>query len=438
MKGHLVLLMTVAAFPLMAQDKVWTLQECIEYAIENNISVQQSSISVEEKSIALNSAQSEILPGVSANGSQNWSFGRGLTADNTYDNANTTSTSLSLGANMPLFNGFQIKNGITMSELDLEAAISDLEKAKDDIRVAVAQAYVQILFDKEILSVAENQIEIDRQQLERLAAMEKAGLSSSVEVSAQKSSLAQSELTATQAKNNLSIAVLELTQLLELESPEGFDIVSPSLEAFEPGLLMNPEEVYARAVEIKPQIKSENTRLAYAQTNINLKKGAYLPSLSLSGGLGTNYYTSSNFESATFGYQVKNNFSQYVGLSLSIPLFSKFSIRNNVRVAELGLRNQELQLLNVKKTLYKEIQQAYYNAEASQSKYNSCIFAKQSAEESFNLYKAKYESGKATITEFNEAKNNMLKAESDLVQAKYEYLFQSRLLDFYGGQDIMF
>ena len=136
--------------------------------------------------------------------------------------------------------------------------------------------------------------------------------------------------------------------------------------------------------------------------------------------------------------QVKNNFSQYIGLSLSVPIFNRFSTRNSIRSAEVSRETQRLQLENTKKTLYKEIQQVYYNAVAARSKYESSTTAKQSNEDAFKLTKAKYENGKANITEFNEAKNNLMKAESDLVQAKYEYLYQTSLLEFYRGGELNF
>ena len=420
-----------------AQQRTWSLAECINYAIENNISVKQSAVSVEQKDIALNTAEGRRLPGLSANASQNWSFGRGLTADNTYENANTSNSYLSLGADVPLFNGFQITNSIKMAQLDLQAAISDLEKVKDDIRVSVAEAYLKILYSKEITAVADSQVEIDAQQVDRLEAMAATGKASAAEVAAQKASLAQSQLTATQAYSDLSIAILDLTQLLELDSPEGFDVAIPSVDAFQIRLLMKPEDIYAAAVEIKPVIKSEEIRLEQAAKNIKYAQGSFYPSLSLNGGIGTNYYTQSSRVSASFADQIKNNFSQSLGLTLSIPIFSRFSTRNDVRTARLNLTNQELQLQNTKKSLYKEIQQLYYSALAAQEKYKSCIFAKDSAEESFALMRAKYENGKASITEFNESKNNLMRAESDLVQAQYEYLFQTRLLDFYRGEDLV-
>lgn len=418
------------------ENHPWTLQECIGYALDHNLSVQQSALQVEQREIELGTARSSRLPAVSAGASQNFSFGRGLTADNTYANTNTTNTSLSLGADMPLFNGLRIQNNIALSQLNLQAATEDLEKARDDIRVAVAQAYVQILYNREILEVAQRQVEIDSLQVERLEARLGNGKAAPAEVAAQEASLAQSRLTAVQAAGNLQLARLDLAQLLELPSPEGFDVAAPSSDQ-QPRLLPpSPESVYEEAVGIKPVIKAEETRLAYAERNISLAKGGYLPSLSLSGGLGTNYYTSSGYESHKFFDQLSNNFSQYIGLSLNIPVFSRMTTRNQVRSAKLNYNSQQLQLDQVKKQLFKEIQQAWYNAFTAREKYESSLQAEEAAAESFALVQARYENGKATITEFNESKNQYLKAGSDRVQARYESLYQSGLLDFYRGKDI--
>ena len=421
-----------------AQDGPWTLSQCIDYALDHNVKVKQTELTAAQREIDLNTAEARRLPSLSGSASQIFSFGRGLTADNTYANTNTTSTGFSLGSDVPLFQGFQIKNNIALSKLNLAAATVDLEKARDDIRVAVAQAYVQILYDKEILDVARRQVDIDSLQVDRLEEMARLGRASGAQVAAQKATLSQSRSTAVQAEGKLSLALLDLTQLLELPSPEGFDVVVPSDEALLPGLLSKPEDIYAEAVAVKPAIEAEKIRLDYAKTNIDLKKGAFLPSLSLSGGVGSNYYTSSGMGSASFFDQMKHNFSQYLGLSLSVPIFSRFSNRNNLRSAELSYRNQELQLENVKKSLYKEIQQAYYNAIASQEKYRSSEEAERSAEEAFRLTSAKYEIGQTGITEFNEAKARYLEAASNCARARYEQLYQTRLLDFYRGRALTF
>ena len=434
----------LTAAPVFAQTKTWTLRECIDYAIDHNIQVKQQKNTTRQQQIQLDDNRGNHLPTVDASVGQNFSFGRGLTAQNTYENTNTSNTSFQLSASVPIFMGNKIVNAVKLSQLNLDASLADLEKAKDDIRTQVAKAYVQILYDMEVSDVAQRQIAIDSAQVYRLQRMLDAGKASPAEVSRQKATLAQSKLTATNAQNNCRLSLLTLSQLLELPTPEGFAIERPDISSIAVAAndasctLPSPDHNYSEAIGIKPQVKAEQLRLSGTEYNIKIARADYLPSLSFSAGLGTNYYTTSGFTADSFGKQLKNNFSQYLGLNLSIPIFNHFSTRNKIRTAKIDRENQMLRLENTKKDLYKEIQQVYYNAVASLCKYTSSLEAKKSNDDAFELTKAKYENGKATLTEFNEQKNNLLKAESDLVQAKYEYLYQTSLLDFYRGRQLTF
>ena len=425
-----------------AQPKQWSLRECEDYAVAHNITIKQQENQCRQQELQLSTARNSRLPDLSASMGQNFSFGRGLTAENTYSNTNTSSTSFSLGTSVPLFTGFQIPNQIKLSQLNLEAVTADLEKAKNDIRMQVAQAYVQILYDMEMADVAHRQIEIDSMQVARLDAFVKNGKASEAELSQQKATLANSHLTATQADNNYRLSLLTLSQLLELPTADGFAIVRPDQETLDHleslGSLVSPDLIYAEALGVKPEILSQELRLKGTEHSIKIAQAANYPTLSLSGGLGSNYYTTSGFDSDAFGKQLKNNFSQYIGLNLNIPIFNRFQTRNNIRSARIDQETQQLQLDNAKKTLYKEIQQVYLNAQNAQSKMSASEEAVQSSKDAFTLMQAKYENGKANITEFNEAKNNYLKSESDLVQARYEHLYQRALLEFYRGRELDF
>ena len=427
---------------LGAQPHLWSLRECCDYAVEHNISIKQQQNQRRQQELTLSTSKNSRLPDLSGSVGQNFSFGRGLTAQNTYSNTNTSSTSFSLGTSMPIFTGFQIPNQIKLDQLNLEAATADLEKAKNDIRMQVAQAYVQILYDMEIAEVAHRQIEIDSMQVVRLQAFVDNGKAAEAELSQQKATLANSRLTATQADNNTRLAILSLTQLLELPTPDGFAIIKPNLDELVglTGLseLITPDQIYAEALGVKPEILSQELKLKGTEHSIKIAQAGNLPTLSLSGGLGTNYYTTSGFKSDAFGTQLKNNFSQYIGLNLNVPIFNRFQTRNNIRNARISQENQQLALENTKKTLYKDIQQVYYNALNAQSKEKSSEEALKSTKDAFQLMQAKYENGKATITEFNESKNTYLKSESDLVQARYENLYQHALIEFYRGKDLNF
>ena len=431
---------TLLIAPAQAQTP-WSLRQCADYAVAHNISIKQRENNREQRAIQLSTSRNSRLPDLSASASESFSFGRGLTLDNTYTNRSTNSTSFSLGTTVPLFTGFQIPNQIKLGCLNLEAATKDLEKAKNDIRMQVAQAYVQILYNMELADVARRQIEIDSQQVARLQAFVNNGRASQAQLSQQQSTLAQAHLTATQAENTLRLSVLTLSQLLELPSPEGFSIVRPEVGTIVGDVFTtvpSPEVIYQEALGIKPEVQAEQLRLSAAERSINIAKAALYPKLNFSAGLQSNYYKTNGMKADPFFTQLKNNFSQYIGLSLSVPIFTRFQTRNSIRSARIDRENQQLQLENVKKSLYKEIQQVYYNAIAADSKYHSSETAAQSSKDAFTLTQAKYENGKASMTEFNEAKNNYLKAESNLIQARYEYLYQTALLDFYRGKELNF
>ncbi len=434
----------ISVFPFfavgcLAQQHQWSLQECIQYALDNNITVKQQDITRQQREIDVSTAKNSRLPNLAASASQNWSFGRGLTAENTYTNTNTAATSFTLATNVPIFDGLKTERTIALNKLNLQAATADLEKARNDISVQVAQAYVQVLYDIELRDVAQRQIEIDSMQVVRLQQMYSNGKASGVEVAQQEATLANSRLTYTQADNDYRLAILDLTQLLELSSPEGFCIECPNPDEIIPSkeaLLVTPDEIFQEALAFKPEVQAEQYRLKGTNESIKLAKSALMPTLSFNAGIGSDYYNTSGVSMASFSHQIRNNFSQYVGLSLSVPIFNRLETRNSIRNARLDYASQQLQLDNVKKTLYKEIQTAYYNAVAAQAKYESSIVASSSSKAAFDLMSAKYEFGKANITEFNESKNSWLEAESDLVRAKFEYLYDNAILNFYRGKEI--
>jgi len=412
----------------------WTLRECLDWALGHNLTVKQSELNVAQHEIQLNTSENSWLPNVSGSVNESLSFGRGLTADNTYTSANTTSTGFSIGGGMNLFDGLATPNNIALARLNLEAATKDLERARDDIRVAVARAYVQVLYDYEIVDVARKQIELDDAQVARLEALAATGKAAQAEVSQQKASRAQSGVTLVQAENNLRLALLDLGQLLEFPSSEGFSIERPEVDV--DGITLDmPERIYADAVDVRPAVLAEEIRLKGTDRSLKIARAAQYPSLNLSGGVGSNYYTTSNaaYPQDTFWNQLSHNFSPYIGVSMNIPIFTRFQTRNSIRNARLNQELQQIQLDKAKQSLYKEIQQAWSNAVAAEAKFRSSSEAATAAEDAFRLTQAKYENGKATITEFNESRNQLLRTRSDRVQATYEYLFQSRLLDFYRG-----
>ena len=435
----IVLLLLFICTPSFA--KQWTLPECIDYAIEHNISLKQRENTRRQNEVSLNTAKNSRLPDLNAGISENLGFGRSLGMDNTYSKNNTSNTSFQISTSVPILTGNRIENTIKLNQLNLEASTADLEKARNDIRTQIAQQYIQIVYDTEILAVAKRQIGIDSLQLYRLQEMERNGKATLTEVLQQQSTMEQSRLTATQAENTYRLDLLALSQLLELPSPEGFSIVIPTLPSNSSSLInVNPEIIYQEAIAVKPEVQAEQLRLKASDANILIAKSAKYPTLSFNAGLGTNYYKTlnGNYKQDSFSSQIKNNFSQSLGLQLNVPIFNRYATRNSIKSASIDKENQQLALDNVKKTLYKEIQQVYYNTIAAEAKYKSSLQAEVTSKDAFNLTQSKYENGKATITEFNESKNNMMKAESDLVQARYQLIYQKALIDFYRGKELRF
>ena len=415
-------------------QETWDLEQCIDYAIAHNLTVKQREAARDQSEIDANTARWSRLPDLNGNASHSFNFGRSLQANNTYQRINTQSTGFGLSTSIPLFTGMQIPNNIALSKLNLQAAVADLDKAKEDVSVQVASAYLQALFNQELAKVAHEQVALSREMLVQKEAFFENGKASESEWLEAKARVAQDELSAVQADNNCGLSLLELTQLLELPSPEGFQIAIPDvrMELLAENLV-SPAEIYSQAVTAKPAILAAQYRLQGAARSIKIAQSGFYPQLSFGAGLSTNYYNISGRENAAFRPQLRDNFSQYLGFSLSVPLFNRLSTRNRVRSAKVEQLSLTWQLEEAKKSLYKEIQQAYYNAVNAKTQYQSSQTASEAAEASFRLMKEKYANGKANATEYNEVRTNWMKALSDCIQAKYEYLFRTKILDFYRG-----
>lgn len=434
-----ILLLAITALGIQANaQESWTLRQCIDYATAHNVTILQAEITVKKSEVEANTAKWARLPNLSANGSQSFNWGRTQTAvkdadtgdyNTKYVNTSSRGTNLSLTSSVPIFTGFEIPSQYNLSKLNLKASMADLQKAKEDLAINIASAYLQALFNKELHQVALGQVALSQEQYNRIETLEKLGKASVAELAEAKSRVARDELNVVQTFNNYRLSILDLTQLIELETPEGFEVADPD-EAFHLNPLTPPDEVYANAVLNKPAIQAAQARLEGSKQSIKIAQSALYPSLNLNGSIGTNYYSTLN---RTFSQQLGDNFSRYVGLSLSIPIFNRFATRNRIRTAKLQRDDYALKLESTKKTLYKEIQQAWYNASAAESKYASSATAAEASKASFELTSKKYENGTATAVAYNEAKQNLMKAQSDELQAKYEYIFRSKILDFYKG-----
>lgn len=437
---RIIPLFCLSCLSAQAQEH-WTLRQCIDHAIEHNISIRQSANTAEQNAVNVNTSKWARLPNLNGSAGQSWNWGRTQTAiknENTgdystvYVNTASHGTNMSINTNVPLFTGLEIPNQYALAKLNLKAAIADLEKAKEDVSINIASAYLQVLFNEELYRISLGQVDLSKEQYSRITRLAEVGKASPAEEAEAKARLAQDEMKAVQANNNYQLALLDLSQLIELETPEGFVLESPAVK-LDLIPLTPPDEIFQIALVGKASIQAAQYRLEGSKHSIRIAQSNYYPQLSLNGSLGTNYYSTLD---RNFGQQMNDNFSKYVGFNLSIPIFNRLSTRNQVRTARLKRENFSLQLDNAKKTLYKEIQQAWYNAIAAESQYTSSSTAAMASDASFKLMSQKYENGKANAVEYNEAKQNLMKAQSDELQAKYDYLFRTKILDFYKGEAI--
>ncbi|MDC2614361.1 MULTISPECIES: TolC family protein [Bacteroides] len=418
----------------------YSLRQCIDYAISHNITVRQSANNVEQSAVDISTAKWARLPNLNGSAGQNWRWGRNSVTETdkdgnqyqVYKNTYNYGTNASLSTEIPLFTGFEIPNQYALAKLNFKAATADLEKAKEDIAIQVASAYLKVLLTQELKQVAINQVELSKEQSNRIVRLFEVGKASPSEVAEAKSRVAQDELSVTQSDNDYQLALLDLSQLLELSNPHLLSIQKADT-TFVTTLLTPPDEIYQYAVTNKPEIQAAQYRLLGSEKSIRIAQSGFYPQLNLGGNWGTGF--SSDLKN-NFGTQMRENRNKSIAFSLSVPLFNRFATRNRVRTARLQHFNQNLKLDNAKKVLYKEIQQAWYNALAAESKYNSSEVAVKASEESFRLMNEKFNNGKATFVEYNEAKLNLTKALSDKLQAKYDYLFRTKILDFYKGQVI--
>ncbi len=425
-----------AAFSLCAPaQRVMTLAQCIDYAVSHNVNVKRYANNVEQQKVQLSTARNSRLPDLTAGASQSFNFGRGLNSENAYVNRNTQSTGFNLQTSVPLLTGGRIPNEIAMSRLNLQAATADLEHARQSIALQVAAAYLQAVYAAEVVKVQEAQVAFSKIQEDRISKLFNAGKSPESDVVEAHSQVAQDEMRRTQAKCDYKLAMLDLSQLLELSSPDSIEIVAPQGET-SPTLPPLPDRIFARAEGVKPEIQAEKLRLQAAEKNIRIAKAALYPTLSLGAGLSSEYYKTSGYQASSFSKQLSDNFNKSIGLSLNIPIFNRLATRNSIRQAKLQQYEQALQLDETKKTLYKEIQQAYYNAVNAQAKYESALAARKAAESNFNMMTGKFENGRANATELEEAKTKRANAITSTLQAKYEYILRMKIIEFYEGNKL--
>jgi len=433
-------LLFVALTASLHAQEIWSLEKCINYALDNNIKIKQGVITTEYQQNQLKQMKFSRLPNLTGQVSQNLNFGRSLTFDNTYKDINSSQTDFGLGTSVPVFQGFQITNNISKLQLDLQASIEDLSKAKSDISVNIASTYLSILFAKDLVKVSENQLVVTNLTIQQINEKVEAGSlarGSLLEVQAQ---AAGEELDLVNAKNQLQLAKLQLTQLLELALKDDFDVEVPNLpEIKAEQSIVTSVEVYKSALLTRPEIKGADLRFQSSQFQLKMAKGALYPTISLYANIYDSYnnkYADVNGKSIALSDQLRNNQRKGIGAQMNIPIFTRFSNKIQIDNARLQVLNMELELENSKKLLRSDIETAQTTAIAALNRFNSNQKAVSSMQEAFRYSEEKFGVGLVNAVEYNTAKTKLAKSESDLLQAKYEFIFRTKILDFYRGLPI--
>lgn len=450
----------------------WSLQQCIEYALQHNIQVKQNLLNQRLSEATVLQYKAQMLPNLNGNASE--SFYNGKKVDpftNQFVTGDwTESRNLSLSASVTLFGGFQTLNSIRQSQYDLLASKEDVLKMQNDISLNIASAYLQILFAEELLASAQNQSEVTKLQVDRIRKMVEVGNLPKGNLFDIQAQLASEELGIVNAENNLSISVLNLTQMMNVDSSEGFSVIRPDISVPNESILgVSADQIYDIALKHQPEIRSSEFRLKSSEKGISIARSGLYPRLSLSASYGSGYSGSSkdyglptfngyvpngNVTSAgdtvyepSFSYnsdppitpfrtQLENNLNRSVGFYLTVPLFNNLQTYTGITRAKINHENSLLSLQLQKDNLRKTIQMAYNDAGAALKKFQASKKAVDAMEESFHYMGQKYEVGSATTTEYNDAKNKLAKAKSDLLQAKYDYIFKLKILDFFQGKPI--
>jgi outer membrane protein len=438
-----ILLVLLSVQGVLAQKKVWTFQQCLDTAIQRNISVNQSRLSNEINKIDLKRSKANRIPGLSANANEGFNFGRSINpTTNNYVNENYNSTSFSVNSSLNLFNGFQNNKTILQNKMNIEAGMSDIEIAKNDVILNITTGYLQVLLYYEILAAAKNQVEADVEQVNRTKKMVDAGKVPELNLYQIQSQYATDNLAVVNAQSSLDLSKVTLMQLMEVPVVDSFDVVIPDLSEQSAALLQSNADIYKKALATMPEIASASIRSENALQAIKIYEGARWPKLDLNVGMNTNYASKStkgtfqNPQPYLFREQIWDNISQSIGLRLAIPIYSNRQIKSNIDIAKINAMTTQLNEQNTRNILRKTIEQAYTDLKNSLKKYEATKEQLKTAEISYKSIEKKYNVGMMTAIDFLVEKNNFAQAQSNVIQSKYNYIFKLKILDFYQGNTI--
>jgi outer membrane protein len=435
------LLLLLSVVQIKAQ-KYWSLEECIEHAIDNNIQIKQIALNLEQSNLDLASSYWDLAPNLNVNASHGYNWGRRLdNVTNVFTNDRVQSNSFSTQSSLTLFNGFKKLNTIRMNQLNKKSNELDFEKYLNDVSINIATFYLQTLFYIDNLKNAKSQFEVTEQQVARTQKLVDAGKLAKGDLLSLESRAASEKLNVIEAENALTLSYLNLAQLLDIQDISNFRITEPQLEISNQILDAGTADmVYGYAVDYLPEIKSAKIKVQSANKALNIAKGGLLPSLSTTYSIGTSFSSAkvnqNTLQTVPFRDQLSDNFNQNLNFNLSIPIFNGLYQRTNINRQKLSVENSKLNLELEKQNLYKSIQQAYVDAVSALNKYEASKMKLEATKLAFEYATKRYEIKDMTYVEFIEAKKEFDNANRDLISSKYDFIFKKTILDFYRGKPI--
>ena len=472
-----LVLIFLIVFTSLAQKRALDLKDCIEIAFENNLAIQNNELTVEDREIGLKQSRFSQLPNLNLGGNYGFNWGRSIDpTTNLFATQRIGFTGVNGNSNMALFNGLRIRNSIKQSEMDLKVAQFDLEAVKNDIALQVANAYLNVIFNEELVENAQYQIETTREQIKQTTKLVDAGALPIINQLNLESQLASDEVTLIQNENNYNLSMLNLKQLLLLPAEDSITIIRESIQLDNnPQLLVKPQALYQEAEQRMPEVQSAKFSIQREDLAYKIAQAARYPSLSVNAGFSTNYSSVADRQRQVFegtetitqeiGFltndptqtvstirevpnvvdvrpnfplsdQFNENLSKTVSLNLSIPIFNRFQTEAGVQRSKLAQERAALNARQVSNELRQTIETAYNDALAASKSYAASLKQVEALEETFRVTQNQYDLGAINFTDYQVANNNLVRAKNDLIRAKYQYIFRLKILDFYQGKPL--
>lgn len=425
----------------ISQKQILDLQTCIDLAKQQNLNIRKSGITVEQQKLSNLQSKEDFLPSLSANLGQNFYFGRSLNDENIYQPNNSASTTVGVNGSLTLFNGLQRLNNVKKTKFDYEAALKDYQRQSDDICLQVMSQYLNVLYYKRQLEVTKLQLELSQDQYRKTRVQVRAGSLPEGDLIEAQAQVRSDEYEVVQMQSELQNQLVSLGELIYIDDFDNFDISDDEQLPASDILEMTVSDIYDNAIGLLPSVQAEEMRIKSSEKQLKIEKGAYSPTLTFNAGYSNSYLYIQDNENpnanAAFLDQLNANSAFSVGFSLSIPIFDQMRTPNAVKNAKLSLQDQKLDFEIAKYNLYTEIQNAYNNALNAKAKMVSAEAAVKSNKEAFEYQKAKYESGASSVYDYNQSRLDYTQSLSQQVQAKFEYVFRTKILSYYNG-DLIF